>query len=99
MLENTRRVRARAGVVVWVIYSRAEPFAGVHGDAVVAMIKADPTARHEIPAQTDPVAAGVIERCWAAEGDARPTFEAVSNELCLRYCSADVGGASADVYQ
>ena len=88
----------RTGVVAWVIYAQAEPFAGVSGDEVIAMIKANPDARHGIPDWTDPVAAGVIERCWAGSGGARPAFEEVRDTLSRHYCGGEVQGDASDVY-
>ena len=85
-------------MVTWVIYSQVEPFAGVSGDDVIATIRADPRARHEVPAWTDAVAARVIERCWAANGSQRPSFPQVENELGAHYCGNEVGGEAVDVY-
>ena len=68
------------------------------GDEVMAAIRADPFARHEIPAWTDPVARGLIEQCWEADGRARPPFEHVRDVLTGWFCGAEVGGDRDDVY-
>ena len=94
----TRARQSPSGVVVWAVYSQAESFAGISGDEVVASIKADPLARHDIPDWVDAVARGVIERCWEADASARPTFHVVSETLRAHYCSSGIGGIAAEVY-
>ena len=85
-------------MVVWAIYAQVEPFAGLSGDEVMDAIRADPTARHEIPAWTDAVARGVIEQCWAADGGDRPPFERISEVLRGWFCGDELGGTPAEVY-
>lgn len=75
-----------------------EPFAGIHGDEVVAAIKSDPQARHGIPDWVDDVARDMIAQCWAVDSAVRPSFDEISKVLQGRYCSEDVGGEAAEVY-
>ena len=84
--------------MVWVIYAQIEPFAGMSGDEVVAAIKSDPLARHDIPGWVDTVARGVIEQCWASDGSDRPLFVEISHVLRDRYCGDQVGGDEKEVY-
>ena len=84
--------------MVWVIYAQTEPYAGLSGDEVIAAIKADPEARHDIPNWTDIVARGLIEQCWAVESAARPSFDDVRAVLSGRYCGDEIGGQAAEVY-
>ena len=86
------------GVVVWAIFSQTEPYWDMAVDEVLASITADPTARHTIPPWTDPVAAGVIELCWATDPSTRPPFDHTFDVLRDRYCGDDVGGSPGDVY-
>ena len=83
---------------MWVIYAQTEPYAGLSGDEVIAAIKADPEARHDIPNWTDHVVRRLIEQCWAGESAARPSFDDVSAVLSERYCSDEIGGQAAEVY-
>ena len=85
-------------MVVWVIYSQVEPYVGVGGNEVMAAIRADPTARHDIPTWTDKVAAGVITQCWAVEAADRPSFEDIRKVLSGWFTGGEVGGAAEDVY-
>lgn len=91
-------IPCRAGVVVWVIYTQVEPFAGLSGSEVVLAIKSDPLARHDIPDWVDRVARSEIERCWAPLGTGRPIFAEVSVVLRDQYCGDEVGGTQEEVY-
>ena len=68
------------------------------GDEVVAAIKSDPMARHDIPGWIDNVARGVIERSWAPDGADRPSFVEIAHILRNQYCGDEVGGAKEEVY-
>ena len=80
------------------VYTQVEPFAEVSGDDVIAAIKADPLARHDIPEWVAGTARGVIERCWAPEAAERPSFAEVVQTLTGWYCGDEMGGEAADVY-
>ena len=87
-----------SGVVVWVIYAQVEPFAGLDGAEVMAAIRADPSMRHEVPAWTDTVAAGLVRLCWDEDGTVRPTFDNLRDVLTGRYCGGEIGGIGDDVF-
>ena len=83
---------------MWVICAQVEPFAGMSGDEVVAAIKSDPLARHDIPDWVDHVSRGVIQRCWDPDGGDRPSFAEISHVLRFQYCGDEVGGEEREVY-
>ena len=83
---------------MWVIYSQVEPFAGIDGDAVVATIKSDPLARHDIPDWVDNEARRMIEHCWGQDGPDRPSFAEIYQTLRTQYCGDDLGGGAEEVY-
>lgn len=83
---------------MWAIFAQVEPFAGLSGDEVIAAIKTDPLARHEIPAWTDATARGVIEQCWDPDGSERPSIVQVCGIMRDRYCGDEVGGDEKEVY-
>ena len=64
---------------------------------VVAVIKSDPMARHDIPDWVDNVTRGVIEQSWAPDGADRPFFVEIAQILRDQYCG-DVGGTEEEVY-
>ncbi|KAJ4762119.1 hypothetical protein LUZ62_072494 [Rhynchospora pubera] len=69
------------GIVMWEILTGEEPYSGMHyGQVIVGIL--NNTLRPTVPASCDPNWKKLMEQCWAADPDQRPSFTEIAS--CLR---------------
>ncbi|XP_062202519.1 uncharacterized protein LOC133904894 [Phragmites australis] len=68
------------GIVLWEILTGEEPYANMHCGAIIGGI-VNNTLRPPIPENCDPEWRKLMERCWSANPDARPSFTEVTDRL------------------
>ena len=85
-------------VVVWALHSQVEPFGGREGSEVMSEVRANPGARHQIPAWTDDTMAALLDRLWAPDPADRPTFAEARHAIGAHFCTADLGGSPEEAY-
>ncbi|KAF3323473.1 Serine/threonine-protein kinase HT1 [Carex littledalei] len=69
------------GIVMWEILTGDEPYAGLHYAQVIVGILNN-TLRPPVPSSCDPNWKRLMEQCWAADPDQRPSFTEIAS--CLR---------------
>ncbi|KAI3409304.1 Protein kinase domain-containing protein [Psidium guajava] len=68
------------GIVMWELLTGEEPYANLRSEDIIAgIIKG--TLRPEIPSWCDPAWRSLMERCWSADVNSRPTFSDIAKEL------------------
>ncbi|KAL9235670.1 hypothetical protein vseg_010411 [Gypsophila vaccaria] len=70
------------GIAMWEILTGEEPYANMHCGAIIGGILKN-TLRPPIPERCDPDWRNLMEQCWSAEPDMRPSFTEVTNRLRL----------------
>jgi len=68
------------GIVLWEILTGEEPYANMHYGAIIGGI-VNNTLRPPIPENCDPDWRKLMEQCWSANPDARPSFTEVTDRL------------------
>ncbi|CAN6334769.1 unnamed protein product [Urochloa humidicola] len=68
------------GIVLWEILTGEEPYANMHCGAIIGGI-VNNTLRPPIPENCDPDWRNLMEQCWSANPDARPSFTDVTDRL------------------
>ncbi|KAL6622549.1 hypothetical protein ACP70R_032428 [Stipagrostis hirtigluma subsp. patula] len=68
------------GIVLWEILTGEEPYANMHCGAIIGGI-VNNTLRPRIPENCDPEWRKLMEQCWSANPDARPSFTEVTDRL------------------
>lgn len=68
------------GIVLWEILTGEEPYANMHCGAIIGGI-VNNTLRPPIPEKCDPDWQKLMEQCWSANPDARPSFTEVTDRL------------------
>jgi serine/threonine protein kinase len=64
-------------VVLWEMVTMARPFAGMNPFNLISLFLRDPTHRLEIPADVPAPWRELIEKCWAVDPTARPSFRQI----------------------
>ncbi|KAI3913497.1 hypothetical protein MKW98_003976 [Papaver atlanticum] len=72
------------GVVLWELSTLKIPWSDLNSMQVIAAV-GFMDQRNEIPKDTDPLWASLIERCWHSDPKCRPTFEEVLEKLKVVY--------------
>lgn len=67
-------------MVLWELVTRKEPYAKMAPLQVIAAVVFQ-GQRLPQPSNCDPVLVDLIDRCWAPESDARPSFFAIQEIL------------------
>ncbi|KAG6551463.1 hypothetical protein Mapa_006886 [Marchantia paleacea] len=68
------------GIVMWELLTGEEPYDKMHYGAIIGGI-VNNTLRPLIPSWCDPAWRSLMERCWANEPTARPSFSDIAKEL------------------
>ncbi|KAL0418574.1 UNVERIFIED_CONTAM: Mitogen-activated protein kinase kinase kinase-A [Sesamum radiatum] len=68
------------GITLWEILTGEEPYANMHCGAIIGGIVKN-TLRPPIPEQCDPEWRKLMEQCWSAEPEARPSFTEITYRL------------------
>ncbi|XP_016541788.2 serine/threonine-protein kinase pakA isoform X1 [Capsicum annuum] len=68
------------GITMWEILTGEEPYANMHCGAIIGGILKN-TLRPPMPEQCDPEWRKLMEQCWSADPDARPSFTEIRNRL------------------
>ncbi|CAL4898145.1 unnamed protein product [Urochloa decumbens] len=68
------------GIVLWEILTGEEPYANMHCGAIIGGI-VNNTLRPPIPESCDPDWRNLMEQCWSANPDVRPSFTEVTDRL------------------
>ncbi|KAA8543464.1 hypothetical protein F0562_021041 [Nyssa sinensis] len=68
------------GIAMWEILTGEEPYANMHCGAIIGGIVKN-TLRPSIPEWCDPEWRRLMEQCWSADPEARPSFTEITNRL------------------
>uniref|UniRef100_A0A5B6ZIV1 Protein kinase domain-containing protein n=1 Tax=Davidia involucrata TaxID=16924 RepID=A0A5B6ZIV1_DAVIN len=68
------------GIAMWEILTGEEPYANMHCGAIIGGIVKN-TLRPLIPERCDPEWRRLMEQCWSADPEARPSFTDITNRL------------------
>lgn len=68
------------GISMWEIWTGEEPYADMHCGAIIGGIVKN-TLRPTIPERCDPEWRKLMEQCWAADPEARPSFTEITSRL------------------
>lgn len=68
------------GIALWEILTGEEPYANMHCGAIIGGIVKN-TLRPPIPEKCDTGWRMLMEQCWSAEPEARPSFTEITNRL------------------
>lgn len=68
------------GISMWEILTGEEPYADMHCGAIIGGIVKN-TLRPTIPERCDPEWRKLMEQCWAADPEARPSFTEITSRL------------------
>ncbi|KAL2236369.1 UNVERIFIED_CONTAM: putative serine/threonine-protein kinase [Sesamum indicum] len=68
------------GITLWEILTGEEPYANMHCGAIIGGIVKN-TLRPPIPEQCDPEWRKLMEQCWSAEPEGRPSFTEITYRL------------------
>ncbi|KAL8106632.1 hypothetical protein AgCh_023411 [Apium graveolens] len=77
------------GIAMWEILTGEEPYANMHCGAIIGGIVKN-TLRPPIPVRCDSEWKNLMEQCWSADPDTRPSFTEITK--ALRYMSATLQG-------
>ncbi|KAK1353022.1 putative Serine/threonine protein kinase [Heracleum sosnowskyi] len=77
------------GIAMWEILTGEEPYANMHCGAIIGGIVKN-TLRPPIPIRCDSEWKNLMERCWSADPDTRPSFTEITK--ALRFMSATLQG-------
>jgi serine/threonine protein kinase len=83
------------GIVLWEILTRKEPFAHHNDFEVFRRAVCVENERPEIPPDTEPSLRQLIESCWVADPNRRPSFKQIIDQLdniIVDVAVQDVGG-------
>lgn len=72
------------GIVLWELLTGEEPYHDMHHGAIIGGI-VNNSLRPTIPTWCDPAWRALMERCWAQDQKARPSFKEISDELRAMY--------------
>lgn len=76
------------GIVLWEILTGEEPYANMHCGAIIGGIVKN-TLRPPIPERCDPEWRNLMEQCWSANPDARPSFTEITYRLRSIHAALD----------
>ncbi|XP_059626136.1 uncharacterized protein LOC132269113 [Cornus florida] len=68
------------GIAMWEILTGEEPYTDMHCGAIIGGILKN-TLRPTIPERCDPEWRKLMEECWSADPEARPSFTEIANRL------------------
>ncbi|KAL3358995.1 hypothetical protein AABB24_015859 [Solanum stoloniferum] len=68
------------GITMWEILTGEEPYANMHCGAIIGGILKN-TLRPPMPERCDPEWRKLMEQCWSADPEARPSFTEIRNRL------------------
>ncbi|XP_018634418.1 uncharacterized protein [Nicotiana tomentosiformis] len=68
------------GIAMWEILTGEEPYANMHCGAIIGGILKN-TLRPPMPERCDPEWRKLMEQCWSADPEARPSFTEIRNRL------------------
>ncbi|XP_075522142.1 RAF-like serine/threonine-protein kinase 20 isoform X1 [Primulina tabacum] len=68
------------GISLWEILTGEEPYSNMHCGAIIGGIVKD-TLRPLVPEWCDPDWRKLMEQCWSADPDSRPSFTEIANHL------------------
>ncbi|XP_051120549.1 uncharacterized protein LOC127244179 [Andrographis paniculata] len=68
------------GIVLWELLTGQEPYANMHCGAIIGGIVKN-TLRPPIPEWCDPKWRKLMEQCWSADPEARPSFTEIAKKL------------------
>ncbi|KAG4192409.1 hypothetical protein ERO13_A07G155400v2 [Gossypium hirsutum] len=82
---NSNRVSEKVdvfsfGISMWEILTEEEPYADMHCGAIIGGIVKN-TLRPPIPEHCDPDWRELMEQCWSADPESRPSFTEITNRL------------------
>ncbi|TYH63335.1 hypothetical protein ES332_D07G184900v1 [Gossypium tomentosum] len=82
---NSNRVSEKVdvfsfGISMWEILTEEEPYADMHCGAIIGGIVKN-TLRPSIPEHCDPDWRELMEQCWSADPESRPSFTEITNRL------------------
>jgi len=69
------------GVILWELVAGRSPHTSMDAMSFVTKLMRDPDFRETIPEDTPEIWKGLIERCWATNPDARPSFREIMEFL------------------
>ncbi|XP_051142953.1 uncharacterized protein LOC127259588 [Andrographis paniculata] len=84
------------GIVLWEILTGEEPYANMHCGAIIGGIVKN-TLRPQIPEQCDPEWRSLMEQCWLADPDGRPSFTEITYRLRSIHTAIEAKGQSNSV--
>jgi hypothetical protein len=82
------------GIILWELITRQEPYGGQKG-VQIAYAAAEQGLRPKVPAYCPPEYAELMQECWAARPDDRPSFEEILKRLFQLKKAADTAAAAA----
>ncbi|PIN22757.1 Tyrosine kinase [Handroanthus impetiginosus] len=68
------------GITLWEILTGEEPYANMHCGAIIGGLVKN-TLRPPIPERCDPEWRNLMEQCWSADPQSRPSFTEITNRL------------------
>ncbi|GLJ52258.1 hypothetical protein SUGI_1111770 [Cryptomeria japonica] len=68
------------GIVMWELLTGEEPYANMHYGAIIGGIVSN-TLRPHVPNWCDPAWRSLMEQCWSADPNGRPSFTEIANRL------------------
>ncbi|KAH7434088.1 hypothetical protein KP509_07G100500 [Ceratopteris richardii] len=81
------------GIVMWELLTGEEPYANMHYGAIIGGI-VNNTLRPTVPRWCDPAWKSLMEKCWAADPNERPTFLEITRALRAMEASLASKGSS-----
>lgn len=82
------------GITMWEILTGEEPYANMHCGAIIGGILKN-TLRPPMPELCDPEWRKLMEQCWSADPEARPSFTEIRNRLRSMYAVLQAKGNSS----
>ncbi|XP_059296983.1 uncharacterized protein LOC132049989 isoform X2 [Lycium ferocissimum] len=81
------------GITMWEILTGEEPYANMHCGAIIGGILKN-TLRPPMPERCDPEWRKLMEQCWSADPEARPSFTEIRNRLSSMSAAVQAKGNS-----
>ncbi|CAL9054295.1 unnamed protein product [Musa banksii] len=81
------------GIVMWEILTGEEPYADMHYGEVIGGLLHN-TLRPPVPVSCNKDWRNLMELCWAADPEQRPTFTQIANCLCSMYKASQTRASS-----
>ncbi|KAK6143991.1 hypothetical protein DH2020_020811 [Rehmannia glutinosa] len=86
------------GIALWEILTGEEPYANMHCGAIIGGIVKN-TLRPQIPERCDPEWRNLMEECWSADPEARPSFTEITYRLRSMSAALQTKGQTSLVRQ